>query len=142
MDEKTQLLWEKYKHEIETHRVYLDLAIKLNASYYAITGAIVSFYFLHIKEHPELRWSLLLPILMSFVLAIFCYQSGRSAKITQKDLENLASSLNFEVYSAIGNVLAFLLNIFFVLLVICFLGLVAVTFKDNILEIIGCINVR
>ena len=142
MNEQKELLWDKYKHEIETFRAYLDFIIKLNASYYAITGAILSFYFLNFKSSPELKWSLLLPIIMSFALAVFCYKGAGMAKISQADFEDIAEQLGFRVYSGIGHVLVFLLWISFFFFSISFLGLIVFLFKGSVLEIWECLNVR
>lgn len=69
--------WENYKHQVEIHRSYLDLVIKINAFYYAITGAIVSFYFLHIDKEPLVNFSLLLPLIMSAGLMVFFIEALR-----------------------------------------------------------------
>lgn len=55
MDDR-ELLWKQYQLNIELYRTYLDLALKLNLFYYAITGAIVSFYFAHPEDPLSFLW--------------------------------------------------------------------------------------
>lgn len=40
-----EIKWNDFKLNVELHKSYLDLALKINLFYYAITGAILSFYF-------------------------------------------------------------------------------------------------
>lgn len=124
------LLWEKYKHEIELHRGYMDLAIKLNLFFYAITGAIVSFYFLHIGEKPLLKWSLVLPFFMSVSFALFFFFSARSTSATNDEILRICKELDLPVYSLIAEVLKWLLYIFFSLMIISAVGLLMAFFKD------------
>ena len=130
MDNNTSLLWERYKHDVELHRTYLDLVIKINVFYYAITGAIISFYFLHVKDEPLLKYSLILPFLMSIGLAIFFWRSAGASQPSQKEIARLAGALGFEVYSVVAAVLEFLLRIFFYMFMLVALGLLVLFFKD------------
>jgi len=130
MMDRTQLLWEKYKQEVEMHRGYLDLALKLNVFYFAITGAIISFYFLHIHEEPLVRYSLILPLVMSLGLGVFLWAGSNLSKESQQEFETLAKELNFRVFSAIAHVLEPLLRIFSVFLFLVAAGLAILIFKD------------
>lgn len=132
---KEDLLWEKYKHEVEIHRGYLDLAIKLNAFNYAISGAIISFYFLHIKEEPLLKYSLLLPFIMSAGLSLFFFTSALSSTYSQNEIKSLAEALNFKGFSVVASVLGFLLLMFAITLVIVSAGIVVLFFKSSIIVI-------
>ncbi|GJL85248.1 MAG: hypothetical protein DHS20C02_10230 [Micavibrio sp.] len=125
-----KMLWERYKHDVELHRSYLDLVIKINALYYAITGAIVSFYFLHIGDDPLVKWSLLLPILMSIFLAYFFWRSADASRPSQAEIERVSEELGFQVPSAVAAVLELLLKIFFCLFVLVSIGLIILLFKD------------
>jgi len=125
------ILWESYKHDIDTHKGYLDLAIKLNIFYYAITGAIISFYFLHVEEQSLVKFSLVLPIMMSLGLTVFLWKGADASKISHQNIEHTAAQLGFQTFSAIAAVLELLLRIFSVLLLLTFLGL-SLLFLKNI----------
>lgn len=59
MDER-ELTWNDYRINVDLHRSYLDLAIKINMLSYAITGAIISFHFSNF-EHAVMKIALALP---------------------------------------------------------------------------------
>lgn len=127
VEEKESFLWERYKHNVDLHRSYLDLVIKINTFYYAITGAIISFYFLHVKD-PLINYSLILPFLMSIGLAVFFFRCALASRLSQKDIENIAERMNIKTYSAVAAVLEFLLWIFFVTASIVAVGLIVLFF--------------
>jgi len=59
--------WKEYNLHIDLYKYYLELSLKANLFFYAITGTIVGFYL----THPEVGYkkvSLLLPILLSLAL--------------------------------------------------------------------------
>lgn len=56
--------WEQYKISIDNYKFYIEMTIKLNAFHYAITGAILSFYFTH-ADIGVAKWLLLLPVIFS-----------------------------------------------------------------------------
>lgn len=55
---------------VELYKFYMDLTVKFNVFYYAVTGAILSFYFAN-QNIDDVKYSLLLPILMSIAFAGF-----------------------------------------------------------------------
>jgi len=70
------LLWRKYELWVTLYRDYLALVLRVNLFFYAITGAIVSYYLAH-QGQPEARYGLLLPFLMSaafFAFFVYCAQ--------------------------------------------------------------------
>lgn len=124
--------WEIYKHEVALHGGYLDLVIKINTFYYAITGAVVSFYFLHIGDKPFVKWSLVLPIAMTIALSVFYWKSANAAQISQRNLDSISQELEFKVGSVVAGVLAYLLRIFFWLFVITAFGLTVLFFEEHL----------
>lgn len=125
-----EIAWNRYKHDVELHRTYLDLVVKINALYYAVTGAIISFYFLHIEKDPLIKYSLIFPLFMSLALAIFFWRSAKACKPSQDEIERLSKVLKFEAYSVVPTVLASLLRIFLGLFILTSLGLLVLLFKD------------
>ena len=93
----TELRWNDFKQNVELHRSYLDLAIKLNMFYYAITGAILSFYFTH-REIPMAKYALGLPILWSIGLSALFLWSAVLAKNLRSYLRSTASELGLRAY--------------------------------------------
>jgi hypothetical protein len=68
MDDR-ELLWRQYQLNIDLYKGYLELIVKINVFYYAITGAILSFFFSN--QNHLTKFSLLLPLFMSIALEFF-----------------------------------------------------------------------
>ena len=109
MDQATINL-EEYKSSIELYKFYLELVVKISFYYYGITGAILSFYFS--KNSPDASYySLLLPILLSFLLGIFFLYGAKLALNFKSNLKNRAERLRLESFPN-GIVLVILCIIF------------------------------
>lgn len=122
MDPK--LLWDEYKLQVETYRFYLDLVIKINLFFYAITGGILSFYFAGVNKE-QVQLALVLPLVMSVLLFAFFLFGGISNKTSQKQVKLLATELGFKVYHATIT-LTYLLYGCSALMALVFVGLLTV----------------
>jgi len=87
-----KLQWREYEVQVDLYKHYMDMLMKVNAFFYIITGGILSFYFVNYGR-PFVRFALLFPILMGFVLgAIFIYAASKwkiVVKIMREALESL-----------------------------------------------------
>lgn len=110
------LRWEDYKMNVELHRSYLDLAIKLNMFYYGITGALLSFHFTNPGTALS-KYALVLPILLSIGLSIFFFIAAFLAHNLRVHIRNTAKDLGLLMYPE-GIVLVMLCLIFGVVLAI------------------------
>jgi len=69
------ILWKQYAQNVDLYKFYLDLTVKINVFYYAVTGAILTYYFQHSSDRLS-RFALLLPIVFSLAISsIFVYGS-------------------------------------------------------------------
>lgn len=127
MDDR-ELIWNNYKLSIDLYRYYLQLIIKINIFYYAITGAILSYYFLHKEDNGLALYSLILPLLMSLGLAILFLYGANRAAITRNDIINMATTLEFEAAPE-TRVLIFLLYVFAIIFILVFIGLFIYLYK-------------
>ena len=116
-----ELLWKQYELNVGLYRSYLELALKVNLFYYAITGAILSFYFSHPQETP-LKYALAFPLLMSIALGVFFLYGASLAKVTRKELFNIRDALKLRSAPEV-NVLITFLRIFAVLFFLVALSL-------------------
>jgi hypothetical protein len=123
-----ELLWRQYNAFIGLFKFYISSLIKLNTFYYAITGAILSFYLTHTEARP-LRLALLLPCVLSIALAvIFAWGGLRAKDLTQAmaDLNQKLSAVSASAsYRPASESLTGLLIIFVILHVLTVLGLIA-----------------
>jgi hypothetical protein len=68
--EHSEKLWKQYAQHIATYKFYLDMLIKLMTMFFAVSGAMLSFYFTK-TEVTTAKYALYLPLLMSLGLFIF-----------------------------------------------------------------------
>jgi hypothetical protein len=72
-----EFLWKQYALHVDLYKFYLDMSMKGNAFYYAITGSILTYYFQN-ASNGAIRYALLLPIAFSFALgSVFFYGASR-----------------------------------------------------------------
>jgi len=122
----TERCWNDYLLHIDLYKHYLRLSLELNLFYYAVTGAFISFYFSRpASDRPLLRYSLLLPIAMSFLFACFFLYDAKLHTITRKAVINLRIQLNLGTEPEM-NVLTSLLVIWTILFLIVGTFLLAV----------------
>jgi hypothetical protein len=108
--ERVELLFNHYKIHIELYKHYLELLIKFNLFYYAITGAILSFYF---SNHTVtfIQYLLIFPFIMSFAFSIFFFYASEKAKNSRKEVVDIAILLELKTFPEL-NVLVILLKLF------------------------------
>ncbi len=129
--EKVELLFNHYKIHIELYKHYLELLIKFNLFYYAITGAILSFYF---SNHTVtfIQYLLIFPFIMSFAFSIFFFYASAKAKNSRKEVVDIAILLELKTFPEL-NVLVILLKLFASLfMLISFLLLTLIVFHNCI----------
>lgn len=124
-------LWEQYKISVDLYKHYLKLTIELNVFYYAITGAIISYYATHVAE-AAVRYTLLLPIAMSVLFAALFIRGAFLNMISRQELFSIRNALGLQVVPELA-VLSWLLWICAVLMLIVAVMLTAL--------ILGCIRV-
>jgi hypothetical protein len=105
-----ELLWRQYNLHVDLYKFYLDIALKLNAFFYLVTGGILTFYFANSNE-PLIRYSLLLPIILSVAFGgVFIYSSILMSVI-RTDIFQIRDKLNLDVSPDV-RVLSVLLRVF------------------------------
>src|SRR5689334_6427872 len=90
-----ELLWRQYNLHIDLYKYYFDLIIKTNTFFYAITGSILTFYFANLSNE-FMKYSLLLPIIMSIGLAGAFIYGARLMVVVREDVFDLRDKLGLE----------------------------------------------
>jgi len=88
-------LWREFELHVSLHRHHLDLVLRFNIFYYAITGAILSFVLTR-KGVPFARHALLFPVLMSLVYALFFVYAAILSSITREHVFQIISALGLK----------------------------------------------
>lgn len=119
--EYSEKLWKQYDQHIATYKFYLEMLVKLMTMFFAVSGAMVSFYFTK-TEIPTAKFSLYLPLTMSLGLFVFFSIGAYLSTITRQDVFDLRDKLELEVSPELG-VLTLLLIIFSIVTLASFVGL-------------------
>jgi hypothetical protein len=88
------LLWKQYAIYVDLFKFYVDITWKSSTWFYAITGAILAYYFSHIHDdNPLIRYALGLPIILSFGFAFIYDRGNRQTEDLEKKLEYIRKRL-------------------------------------------------
>lgn len=119
-----ELLWRQYSQNVELYKFYMDSVIKFNIFYYAVTGAIISFYFAN-ADIPRIKYALLFPIIISLSFAGFFLYGAHLMKYIRKEVFAIRDALGLKVAPDVG-VLSILLYIFSGVFIIVSFGCILV----------------
>ena len=105
--DRHDLLWRQFEQHVGLYKDYLGLTLKVNAAFYAITGAIASYVLAHRADRLSGK-ALFVPIVLGFgLVALFSY-SARMLRYTRHEMITIRDELGLETIPEL-NVLAFLL---------------------------------
>jgi hypothetical protein len=117
------VLWKQYKLHVDLYKEYLELVLKFNVFYYAVTGAILSFYFTNKTDIGRARPLLLLfPASMSIAFGAFFLYGASLVKVARSEVASIAAALGLHVFPEV-QVLAVLLRVTALLFLLIAVGL-------------------
>ncbi|HTR24436.1 MAG TPA: hypothetical protein VMI10_10660 [Terriglobales bacterium] len=120
------ILLKQYELQLDLYKQYLELVLKFNIFYYAVTGAILSFYFTNTSDVGLPRYLLLcFPVLLSFGFAVFFVWAASLVRFSRYEVINIARALGLQVFPEM-RVLAMLLRLSGALYAVVALGLLAI----------------
>jgi hypothetical protein len=119
-------LWKQYEISVDLYKHYLKLAVEINAFYYAITGAILSYYFAH-KAEESIRFALILPLLMSVFLALLFIYGAILNREMRAEVFRVRDALGLKAAPEFA-VLGWFLTIFAILKIMVAAGLAGLLF--------------
>ena len=120
--DELELLWKQYSLHVDLYKFYFDVSLKGNIFFYAITGGILAFYFAHSSEHL-IKYSLLVPIIMSITFSGICAYGSKLMKIVRKDIFQIRDRLGLAT-SPDANALIWLLRVFAALFFVVAIGII------------------
>ena len=83
--DRQDLLWRQYELHVGLYKHYLDLVLKMNGAYYAITGAIVS-YFLANRADGMSRAGLLVLMVLGVGICILFGYGAVMLRVTRDEM--------------------------------------------------------
>ena len=106
MDQQ-DLLWKQYELHVSLYKFYLELTLKVNAAFYAISGAVASYVLTH-QTVVAAKAALLIPAVLGVGLAFVAAYGAVMQRYTRNELLAIRDTLKLETIPEI-KVLAFLL---------------------------------
>ena len=115
-----ELLWRQYQQNVDLYKFYMDLTVKFNVFFYAVTGAIVSFVLAQHNGNDLIRFSLLLPLVMSLCFAGFFVYGGVLMRVLKRETFAIRDALRLQAAPDVGvlSVLLYLFSFVFLLIAI------------------------
>lgn len=105
--DRQDLLWKQYELHVSLYKFYLDLTLKVNAAFYAISGAVASYVLTH-QAVASAKTALVIPAVLGFGLAFVAIYGAVMQRYTRDELLAIRDTLKLETIPEI-KVLAFLL---------------------------------
>lgn len=100
MDQQ-EILWRQYSQTVELYKFYMDLMVKFNVFYYAVTGAILSFFFAN-PDIDDIEFALGLPLIMSVAFAAFFVYGAIIMKLLRREVFDIRNALGLRVAPDVG----------------------------------------
>ena len=116
-EENVDLLWKQFALNVDLYKFYLELVIKINVFYYAITGGILSYYFQH-RTDGVARYALLLPVLFSFGLGTTFLYGATLVPVVRRELFVIRDRLKLDTAPELMVLIVFLVITGIVLLAV------------------------
>jgi len=92
----TEVLLAEYKIAMDLYQHYIEMTLKFNAFYYAVTGAVLSFYFSNAANVGVPRYGLLVfPVIMSLGFGGFFLWAAGLVKYTHVHIMRIILALGF-----------------------------------------------
>ena len=119
----TEVLLAEYKVAMDLYKHYLEMTLKFNGFYYAVTGAVLSFYFSNAANVGVPRYILLVfPVIMSLGFGGFFLWVAGLVKHTRMQVMEIVERLGFSVFPEM-RVLTVILRLSGILFMVVALGL-------------------
>jgi|CZKS01.1.fsa_nt_gi hypothetical protein len=115
------ILWKQYALHVDLYKFYMDLALRFNIFYYAVTGAILSYYFAR-ADVPWMKWTLGFPCLMSLAFATVFIFGATRIEVVRDELFSIRDKLGLETAPEY-KVLTLMLSVCAAMFVLVTLGL-------------------
>lgn len=106
-----ELLWRQYQQNVDLYKFYMDLTIKFNVFFYAVTGAIVSYVLAQHNGNDLVQYALVLPLIMSLCFGGFFVYGAVLMRILRRDTFAIRDALQLQAAPDVG-VLCVLLYVF------------------------------
>jgi hypothetical protein len=93
--DRAELLWKQYELHVSLYQFYLELTLKVNAAFYAISGAVATYTLTH-QSAGATRIALLVPAVLGIGLALVAAYGAVIQSHTRDELISIRDQLELE----------------------------------------------
>ena len=93
--DRAELLWKQYELHVSLYQFYLELTLKINAAFYAISGAVATYTLTH-QSAGATRIALLVPAVLGIGLAFVAAYGAVIQSHTRDELISIRDQLELE----------------------------------------------
>jgi hypothetical protein len=93
--DRNELLWKQYALHVSLYQFYLDLTLKVNVAFYAISGAVAT-YTLTNQSAGATRAALLVPAVLGIGLALVAAYGAIIQDASRNELISIRDELNLQ----------------------------------------------
>jgi len=93
--DRQELLWKQYELHVSLYQFYLELTLKVNAAFYAISGAVAT-YTLTNQAGGATRAALLVPVVLGIGLALVAGYGALIQDHTRNELIAIRDALELQ----------------------------------------------
>jgi hypothetical protein len=90
-----ELLWRQYSLHYDVYKFHLDACVKYTSLLFAITGALLGYYFKELQGHPNGKWVLFLGVVMNLCMGIAYFVAGRMVGPRKQEINVIAKRFGF-----------------------------------------------
>lgn len=94
--DREELLWRQYELHVSLYKFYLDLTLKINAAFYAISGAVATYTLTHETTAAATRAALLVPAVLGVGLALVAAYAAIIQDHTRNELLAIRDTLKLQ----------------------------------------------
>ena len=93
--DRQELLWRQYELHVSLYKFYLELTLKVNAAFYAISGAVATYTLTH-QVAGATRAALLVPAVLGAGLALIAIYAAIIQDHTRNELLAIRDTLELQ----------------------------------------------
>jgi hypothetical protein len=90
-----ELLWRQYSLHYDVYKFHLDACVKYTSLLFAITGALLGYYFKELQGQPNAKWVLFPAVVMNLCMGIGCFVGGCMVEPRKREIDVIAKRFGF-----------------------------------------------
>lgn len=116
-DRDQKMLWERYALYIDLYKYYFGATLKINAFFFGVAGAIVTYYFSNF-ENKAIALALYIPVVLGIAISVLYLFGIFTIGALEEDIDRVVQKMEIETKVTItglyylwwGSIVLFLLS--------------------------------